>query len=130
MNLKAKLITTGVVGASAVIFGAFGAHALKEIISEQSLEVYKTGVQYHFYHVVLLAILSLNSKAFDAKLLNRAFVLFLLGILLFSGSLYLLAVQYILGINIKWLGPITPIGGLCFIIGWIYFILLGLKYKG
>ena len=129
MTIKNKFIIAGLIGASAVILGALGAHALKDVLSEKSMEVYKTGVQYHFYHSIILLVIALFSSTSNTKYLNRSFTFFLLGIILFSGSLYLLACQEIIGYNLKLLGPITPIGGLLFIIGWINITLFGIKYK-
>ena len=93
--------------------GAFGAHALKGILeANQTTEAWKTAVLYHFIHalaLLLLAALPVPSRA--------AASLFVGGIVLFSGSLYLLALT-----NVKWLGAITPLGGLCFLVGWLWLI--------
>ena len=108
-----KYITLGSIFAgTAVILGAFGAHALKEKLSIQQLQVFETGVKYQFYHAFVPA-------------LNYSFWFFTAGILLFSGSLYLLSTIDINGLSgIKSiLGPITPLGGLCFILGWISLII-------
>ena len=106
-------------GGLAVILGAFGAHTLKTLLAPEQLLVYKTGVQYHFYHLILLGVLAILYKQKPSKSLMIPFNLTLLGILLFSGSLYLLSCRYILGIESwTWLGPITPIGGLCFLAAW------------
>ena len=101
--------------AIAVVFGAFGAHGLKKTLSESMLIVYRTGVDYHLMHsLALLAvgilILLLNERIW----LKRSAMLFMIGIVLFSGSLYLLSVG-----GPRWLGPITPLGGLSFIAGWL-----------
>ncbi len=106
--------------ALAVGMGAFGAHALKALLTEYQLDIYKTAVQYQFFHVFALFIVALLIDRFAHPLLARAGWFFVAGILLFSGSLYLLACRDILGIGpANWLGPLTPIGGLCFIIGWL-----------
>ncbi len=108
-------------GALAVILGAFGAHALKEKLDAYQLEIFNKGVQYQFYHVVALFAVVLLSTKISSKSLDFAGWFFTIGILFFSGSLYLLATRSLLGIDsiTPIIGPITPIGGLCFIIGWI-----------
>lgn len=100
----------------AVGFGAFGAHGLKALLSDYYLEIFKTGVQYQFYHALGIILLSIASK----NKVNYTFsmVLMLLGIIFFSGSLYLLALQEVLNVNLSFLGPITPIGGLLFMVAW------------
>ena len=103
-------------GIIAVIFGAFGAHALKAQLSATALENWKTAVNYQFVHalaLLLLATLPIN------RLIRLSAWFFALGIVCFSGSLYLLSIREILTINTAFVGPITPIGGLFFIIGWL-----------
>ena len=104
-----------------VILGAFGAHALEKVLDEKSLKVWNTGVLYLFIHAIGIAIIQVGMKGgyLEMKKGLWASRLLLIGILLFSGSLFLLSTQTVTGINFKWLGPITPIGGLCFIAGWI-----------
>jgi len=98
----------------AVALGAFGAHALKTTLQANgTTEVWKTAVLYHFIHAIALLILATLSAASRA-----AAGLFMGGIIFFSGSLYLLALT-----NLKWLGPITPLGGLCFLAGWLVLVL-------
>jgi uncharacterized membrane protein YgdD (TMEM256/DUF423 family) len=108
-------------GALAVILGAFGAHALKEKLDAYQLEIFNKGVQYQFYHVVALFAVVLLSTKIQSKSLDFAGWFFSIGILFFSGSLYLLATRSLLGLDsiTPIIGPITPIGGLCFIIGWV-----------
>ncbi|HEY5086737.1 MAG TPA: DUF423 domain-containing protein [Gemmatimonadaceae bacterium] len=101
--------------ALAVILGAFGAHALKARISPEMLSVYHTAVQYHFYHALgMLLIGALVGHFQNESALQLSGYLMLAGIVLFSGSLYLLAVT-----GITWLGAITPLGGLAFIAAWV-----------
>jgi uncharacterized membrane protein YgdD (TMEM256/DUF423 family) len=103
-------------GIIAVIFGAFGAHALKTQLSANALENWKTAVNYQFVHalaLLLLATLPTN------RLIRSSAWFFALGIVCFSGSLYLLSIREILTINTAFVGPITPIGGLFFILGWL-----------
>lgn len=100
--------------ALAIIIGAFGSHALKSRIAPEMMLVYKTGVEYHFYHALGILLIGILSFHIQSCLLNWAAVLLMIGILLFSGSLYVLAIT-----GIKWFGAITPFGGISFIIGWV-----------
>jgi uncharacterized membrane protein YgdD (TMEM256/DUF423 family) len=118
MNRKI-IITASILGMLAVIAGAFGAHGLKPKLSPGDLDVWHTAVQYQFYHVFALLFLSTFSRT-RSRLVNVAYYLFTLGILFFSGSLYVLSCSNLLGLGRSlWLGAITPIGGLLFIAGWI-----------
>ena len=123
---KMYLIFAAVSGGLAVIFGAFGAHALKSVIEPSLMNAYQTGVQYHFYHTFALcvSVLLMNVKHGGGKLLTFSACCFLIGIVLFSGSLYCLA----LGAP-RWFGMITPIGGLSFILGWFMLALSAFKIK-
>lgn len=113
MNMLLFRIAAGL-GFLAVGLGAFGAHALKGALqTNDTTEVWKTAVLYHFVHALALLVLAVLPGASRA-----AAGLFLAGIVLFSGSLYLLALT-----NIKWLGAVTPLGGLCFLAGWLALIL-------
>ena len=106
-----------ILGALGVILGAFGAHGLKERLDAYSLDIFETAVRYQMYHVpALLAVGLLDVVGRGGFALNLAGWSFTLGILVFSGSLYLLSV---LGSQYRWLGAITPIGGLFLIIGWV-----------
>ncbi len=104
-----------------VILGAFGAHALEKVLDEKSLKVWNTGVLYLFIHAMGLVLFQYGMKAGYLELKKGLWAsrFLLIGILLFSGSLFLLSTQTATSINFKWLGPITPIGGLCLIAGWI-----------
>ncbi|RFZ84321.1 DUF423 domain-containing protein [Mucilaginibacter terrenus] len=128
--MNKRIITTAAIfGAIAVICGAFGAHALKAVLLPRQLEVWQTGVQYQFYHVFALLFLSTFSRV-KTGLINAAFYLFTFGIVLFSGSLYLLACRDILKMpGLSVVGPVTPIGGLLFIAGWVSLALAALKNK-
>lgn len=126
---KQIIITAAVLGALAVIIGAFGAHGLKSHVAPPQLEVWQTGVQYHFYHVLALLIVA-AIPGLDGKSITTVYYLFTFGILLFSGSLYLLACRELLGWNwLKFFGPVTPVGGLLFIAGWFTLFLAALKSK-
>ena len=99
----------------AVALGAFGAHALKARLSPDMLAIFETGVQYHFYHALgLLAVGMIAAHLPDSSLVKWSGSLMFFGILIFSGSLYILAIT-----GIKWLGAITPIGGTAFITAWL-----------
>lgn len=116
-------------GALTVALGAFGAHALKAVLSPQALITYETAVRYQMYHVVALLITGiLVNKAASPKqqkLLSRAGLFFIDGIVLFSGSLYFIVAKPFLGIEgLPWVGVITPMGGLLWMVAWI---LLGLS---
>ena len=111
-------------GIIAVIFGAFGAHALKAQLSATALENWKTAVNYQFIHALALLLLAtLQTNRF----IRLSAWFFALGIVCFSGSLYLLSIREILTINIAFFGPITPIGGLFFIIGWVFLFFSAFK---
>jgi uncharacterized membrane protein YgdD (TMEM256/DUF423 family) len=126
---KQIIITASVLGMLAVITGAFGAHGLKPLLTPQQLEVWHTAVQYHFYHVFALLFLSTLVR-FKSNLIVAGYYLFTFGILLFSGSLYLLSCRDLLGWGwLSIMGPITPIGGLLFIIGWLTLALAAIRNK-
>ncbi|HEX5113073.1 MAG TPA: DUF423 domain-containing protein [Saprospiraceae bacterium] len=111
-----------------VIMGAFGAHALKQRISPESIEVLKTGVWYLFIHsLACLLIAGLSRLPGNMRLLKLAGIAFLLGIILFSGSLFIISTKTVTGIEIGFFGIVTPIGGLCFIIGWISLTIWGFR---
>lgn len=101
-----------------IAVGALGAHGLKQLVSAEALATFETGVRYQMYHLIVLLILGL-SKPVDAKTKKWVFNLFLLGMLLFSGSIYLLALKGVLPFSVSFLGPLTPIGGFLFMAGWL-----------
>ncbi|MCM3631181.1 DUF423 domain-containing protein [Paenibacillus glycanilyticus] len=121
-----KYFAYGAIGAAlAVALGAFGAHGLKETLSEDMLEVYETGVRYHMYHALALMLVALLAgRIGDTKLIRAAARLLIAGIVLFSGSLYVLALT-----DIKILGAITPLGGVAFLAGWGCVAAAALKAK-
>jgi uncharacterized membrane protein YgdD (TMEM256/DUF423 family) len=116
---------TALLGALAVAIGAFGAHGLKELVGPEELATFNTGVRYHFYHVFAmgLAAVLMAQPNLNQKRLTQASWAWVTGILLFSGSLYLLTLEQQIGIPSSILGPITPIGGLFFIGGWVLLFL-------
>jgi uncharacterized membrane protein YgdD (TMEM256/DUF423 family) len=108
----------------AVMLGAFGAHSLKEKLQPEQLQVFETAVRYQVYHAFALIVVGLLSQRFNSSLLNYSGYLFIIGIIFFSGSLYLLSAKSLLGIeHWKFLGPVTPLGGLCLICGWLLVVL-------
>lgn len=125
---KQIIVTAAFFGLTAVIFGAFGAHALKAVLSASELENWKTAVSYQFYHTLAILFLSTFPK-YRSRLIKVAYFAYTVGIVLFSGSLYLLSAREVLGINASFLGPITPIGGVFLIIGWISVLLAALKNR-
>lgn len=126
---KQLIIIASVFGMLAVVLGAFGAHALKSLLDPAGLEVWKTAVSYHFYHTLALLFVSIL-PAGKGKAANLAAWFFSLGILFFSGSLYLISTKEILNLSqLSILGPVTPIGGLFFILGWISLIFVAIKSK-
>jgi uncharacterized membrane protein YgdD (TMEM256/DUF423 family) len=127
---KGFLKTAFILGALTVAFGAFGAHALKEMVSQRVLVIFETAVRYQFYHLIALIVVAILYKEFKNKWMLAAGYLFIAGIILFSGSLYMLCfVQGLVLPGYKWLGPITPFGGLSFITGWIMMFIAVLKKK-
>ena len=121
-NYKVFFYWFSLIGAMAVILGAFGAHTLKASLEPDQLNIYKTGIQYQFYHLSLLGMIAILQQKEKSSLLSLSFYLCLTGIVLFSGSLYLLSCRFLLGIaSWTWLGPLTPIGGLCFVAAWLIF---------
>jgi uncharacterized membrane protein YgdD (TMEM256/DUF423 family) len=127
------LIFSGFSGAIAVALGAMAAHFLKSkletgLITEANLQAFETAVKYQVYHSIALLVIVLLSDKLNSKLLPKAGYCFMAGIVLFSGSLYLLSTSTLLGLtSILWLGPITPIGGLFFISGWLLLAFAGTK---
>jgi len=115
------LVIGAISGFLVVILGAFGAHGLKDILDEYGKSIYEKAVLYHMFHTMAILILGLIEKFQSELQLSLAGWAFIFGIILFSGSLYVLAVT-----GFKWMGMITPFGGVIFIIGWV---LLFLKVK-
>jgi uncharacterized membrane protein YgdD (TMEM256/DUF423 family) len=111
-----------------VVLGAFGAHALKALVSQEKLQIFETGVRYQFMHAIALIALSVYGsqneyKRGEQKVIGWSAHFFLIGIFLFSGSLYLLTLLSTTNYPMaRFLGPITPLGGLCFILGWAFWI--------
>jgi uncharacterized membrane protein YgdD (TMEM256/DUF423 family) len=126
---KRIIVTASLLGMLAVIAGAFGAHSLEGKLDAHHQDIWHTAVQYQFYHVFALLFLSTFSR-FKSKIINTTFYLFVLGIICFSGSLYLTACRSQL--QWDWIGslwPFAPIGGLLFIAGWITLAVAGFRNK-
>jgi uncharacterized membrane protein YgdD (TMEM256/DUF423 family) len=109
-------------GLSGVMIGAFGAHGLKALLTADQLAIYHTGVDYQFVHALALLLLGVLAHHQSPKAWHVAAILFIAGVFIFSGSLYLLALT-----DTSWLGAITPIGGVSFIAGWAA-LLWGLRH--
>jgi|TARA_B110000116_G_scaffold90436_1_gene78658 uncharacterized membrane protein YgdD (TMEM256/DUF423 family) len=121
-----NLIITCFFGLSAVVLGAFGAHALKEILTSDQLLSFETAIRYQMYHVIVLLFVN-NFEAFTTKQKNIVSALFFAGILLFSGSIYLIQLT---SVTAKSIWFVTPLGGVFFIMGWISMIVIFLKKCG
>ena len=111
-----------------IVLGAFGAHGLKELVTPEKVASYEVGVRYQIYHGLALLVLSLNASKIEGSL--KVFLIFILsGVLLFSGSIYFLALNDVLSPDLSFLGPVTPIGGLLMIMGWGVLLRQFLKMK-
>ena len=117
MNYKLNLQAGAILCLLAVMLGAFGAHGLENHLTDQMLQRYHTGVDYQFYHAFALIITGLLQLQITSKYLRYAGIAFVLGIILFSGSLYSYALS-----GIRLFGMITPLGGVAFIFGWLFII--------
>ncbi len=116
--MERKIITTAaILGMIAIVLGAFGAHALKKVLSLEQLNTFETGVKYQMYHALLLLFVG-TSKSISAKTQRAVYFLVVLGVLLFSGSIYLLATNDLIAFDFKKIGFVTPIGGLLLIGAW------------
>lgn len=130
---RKKLMTIGLLGATAVALGALGAHFLKSkletgLITTDQLTGFDTGVKYQMYHVLGMLLLVILNHQQQNKFFGWAYALFFWGIILFSGSLFFLCTRHLLGAEwLKFLGPITPLGGICFVLGWLCLCLAVLK---
>ena len=126
---KQIILVASFLGLTAVVLGAFGAHGLDGKISDYHLDTWKTANQYQFYHTLALLFLSTFSRAKNASI-RVSFIAFVLGIFLFSGSLYLMSIRSLIGLEgLSVLGPVTPLGGLCFIVGWIGLFVAALRNR-
>ena len=132
---KRFLIFSGFSGAIAVALGAMAAHFLRSklntgLITETDLLAFETAARYQMYHSIALFGLAIFIDKFNEKIISKAAYCFMAGVVLFSGSLYLLSTAKLMGLSdMRWLGPVTPIGGLFFISGWIMMAFAGMKKK-
>lgn len=119
------IITGLLLIAAAVMLGAFGAHGLKERLSIADMAVYQTAVQYHFYHGIGISLVGLIAVTFpNVKNIRWSASFLLMGVLLFSGSLYLMVM-----FKLRWLGILTPVGGILFIAGWFHLAFVLFRYQ-
>jgi uncharacterized membrane protein YgdD (TMEM256/DUF423 family) len=123
-NYKLFLLAGTFFGAVGVILGAFGAHALRKSLSPELLSAYQTGVLYQLIHALALIAVALAARDLAGPLLNAAGVFLLIGIVFFSGSLYILALT-----SFKFIGILTPVGGVAFIAGWAMFFMAAWKWQ-
>ncbi|QYJ87186.1 DUF423 domain-containing protein [Shewanella mesophila] len=112
---KGFFLMAALSGFMAVALGAFAAHGLKHVTTPEMIAIFNLGVEYQFYHTFALIAVAFSGHWLKSRLIDWAGYLFLLGIVLFSGSLYLYAL-----LGAKWTGPITPMGGVCFLLGWLF----------
>lgn len=119
-----NLTITAILGAVTIILGAFGAHSLQDVLTVQELKSFETGVRYQMYHVVVLLFVN-TYNGFTSKQKNKISFIFLIGILLFSGSIYAI----VLGVEAKNIWFVTPLGGFLFILGWILLAISFIKGK-
>lgn len=125
--MNKKIVLTGIILiVVAIILGAFGAHGLRELVSAEKLATFEVGVRYEMYIGIILLIVGLNANKFQFSL-KWITNLVLVGAILFSASIYLLSIQELTSINLKFLGPITPLGGSLMIAGFVLFIVQILK---
>ncbi|MBP2831414.1 DUF423 domain-containing protein [Aquimarina sp. U1-2] len=122
------LITGAVMALISVLLGAFGAHGLEKLVDAKSIASFNTGVRYQMYHAITCLFLS-NMSLLKVTAKKRIFFLFLVGMILFSGSIYLLVIDEVLGISLSSIGFITPLGGLLLIFGWILLIINAAQIK-
>ena len=127
---KKFLVAASILGGIAVVLGAFGAHKLKELVPPETLNAFDTGVRYQMYHALVLLAVAILYERIPGKWLRWAGTTFIIGIILFSGSLYTLTSLKATGqVGLSGLGILTPIGGLFFVLGWVFLIVAVSSYK-
>lgn len=122
------LVVAGIYGMLSVVLGAFGAHAFKKILSIEKLASFETGVRYQMYHAIVLLVIGF-ALSFSTSIELWASISLIVGVFLFSFSIYLLALSEYWSLNLKFLGPITPLGGVFMILGWVLLILFFVKSR-
>jgi len=120
------LISGAILGILSIILGAFGAHALKKVLTEERLNSFEVGVRYQMYAAITLLIIGFHLN-FENSIENWSYYGIFWGCILFSGSIYFLSLKDFLKVNLRFLGPITPLGGLLMIVGWIMLLISFLK---
>mgnify|MGYP003544297307 FL=1 len=125
---KRILLVAAFLGVTAIILGAFGAHALKKVLSVEQLATFEVGVRYQMYHALFLLFIG-TFTFLGEKERSIIFYLTIVGVLFFSGSIYLLATNTITNLKTKFLGPVTPIGGLFLVSAWVYLFYAVLSKK-
>ena len=125
---KKILSAAGFLGMMAIVLGAFGAHALKKVLDADALLTFETGVKYQMYHALFLLFVG-TTTALTTKIKTLIYRLTLVGVILFSGSIYLLATKSLSGLELKFVGPLTPLGGACLIGAWGLLMIHFLKKK-
>ena len=127
--MNKKILFTGAVfGLLGIVFGAFGAHGLKALISVDAIQSFETGVRYQMYHAILLLIVG-YSTYLESKIKNGVFYLVLFGIILFSGYIYSLATNDLTSFDFKRIAFITPLGGLLLILSWVVLLIGIVRHK-
>ena len=119
--MTSKTVMTGsILAGVAVALGAFGAHVLKGRLEPDEMTTFQTAVQYQMYHALAVVVTGIFNRIKPGKRLANAVLAFYLGIALFSGSLYIITLSNLTHIDLRWIGAVTPIGGIAFIVGWIH----------
>jgi uncharacterized membrane protein YgdD (TMEM256/DUF423 family) len=127
--MERKIVTTAALfGTIAIVLGAFGAHALKKVLNIEALNTFETGVKYQMYHALFLLFVA-TTPLVTVKLKKTIFYLVTIGIILFSGSIYLLATNTLTAFDFRKIGFVTPIGGLLLILAWVMLFINVLKKK-
>ena len=127
--MRTTLIWAAIFGATGIILGALGAHALKSILTDAQLQSFETGVRYQMYHAVFLILLALLEKTQMITQTSLIRNLAIAGVFAFSASIYLLNLQDVLGVSMGFLGPVTPLGGLLLIAAWVLLLVKAIKLR-
>jgi uncharacterized membrane protein YgdD (TMEM256/DUF423 family) len=125
---KTILISGALLGMTGIVLGAFAAHGLKELISPESVQIFETGVRYQMYHALFLLFIG-STTYVSTKAKKQIFYLVMIGLLLFSGSIFGLATNLLTKFDFKTIAFVTPIGGLCLIISWVLLFVNFIKIK-
>ena len=127
--MRTTLIWATIFGATGILLGALGAHALKSMLDVNQLQSFETGVRYQMYHALFLLLLALLQKSALIKSATPIRNITIVGVFAFSGSIYLLNLQHVIGVDLSFLGPITPLGGLALISAWLLVFMQALRFK-